>query len=208
MKGRIDNFVFDYCGTISNDLLQVYAASMFVFRMLGLRKLSLEEFQRTFRVPYMTFYRQFTDAPKEEIDTLFLQGLSLQARPEPFPEIREALEFLKERDKKLAILSSYPQETLREDLEYYGLQGFFLDVMGSVHDKMEGIVALMKRNGFSPERTAIVGDMDYDIETGKEVGATTIAVSRDSQTKERLLLAKPDFFLEKLGLKEIEEIIS
>jgi len=204
---EIQNWIFDWCGTLSDDLLNVFIASMNVFGKLGLERLSLEEFKREFRAPYMLFYKKFTNESKERIDRLYQQEIRLAKRSEPFPEVKELLEFLIKNGKKLAILSSYPRERLEEEIRYHGLQKFFIDVITS-HNKMRAMTTLMKRNGLLAEETAYIGDMDYDVEVGKKARVITIAVSWGFQTKERLLLARPDFLIEKLNVEEIKRVIS
>lgn len=206
MKG-IKNLIFDWCGTLSDDLVNVFTASMNVFGKLGLkRRLNLEEFKREFRAPYMDFYRKFTKAPRERIDSLYLQEIRSLEKPKPFPRVKELLEFLNKKGKKLAILSSYPQGTLEEEIEYHGFQKFFLDIVGSAHNKAKAMAVLMERNGFLAQQTAYVGDMAYDIEVGKTAKVTTIAVSWGYQPKEKLLLSAPDFLIE--DLRKIKKIIS
>ena len=104
---EIKNLVLDWCGTLSNDLLYVYRAAMAVFGKLGLKRLSWEEFRQKFKAPYMDFYRKFTQEPKAKIDDLYLQEIRSFERPKLFSGVKEVLEFLNKKGKKLAILSSY-----------------------------------------------------------------------------------------------------
>lgn len=203
MKG-IKIYIFDWCGTLSNDLLNVYRAAMAVFRELGLKRLSWEEFRQEFKAPYMDFYRKFTaTVPKCRIDSLYLQKIRSFKKPKLFPGVKEVLEFLNKKGKKLAILSSYPEQTLLEEIEHHGIQGLFLDVVGGAHDKVSAMATLMERNDFLAFSTAYVGDMVYDIRIGKIAKVTTIALSWGYQTRSRLLSAQPDFVL-----SDLREIIS
>jgi len=180
---------------------------MHVFEKLGLKRLSLEEFKKEFRAPYMAFYRKFTNEPKEKIDALYLQGISSLKRPKLFP-VKKTLEFLNRKRKKLAILSSYPQRKLEEEIKYHRLRKLFIDVTSGVHNKAEAIIVLMERNGFLTRETGYVGDMDYDVEVGKKAKVITIAVLWGWQTKERLVSAKPDFLIDRLSVREMKKIIS
>ncbi|MEI6058295.1 MAG: HAD family hydrolase, partial [archaeon] len=195
----IKNIIFDWSGTLSNDLTPVYTATMNVFKKLGLEILSLEEYKREFTLPYMKFYHKFRkDLDKEEVDKLFFNEINLVGEPRPFPKVMEVLEFLKDKETNIALLSSHPQEKLDREVENYGFGNFFLEVNGSVHDKVETIREILKRNNFHPEETAYVGDMAYDIEAGKSAGVTTIAVLWGYQTREQLLGENPDFIIKDL----------
>jgi len=206
----IKNIIFDWSGVLSNDFTLVYNGVMYIFRKLGLRTLSVEEFKKEFSLPYMGFYEKFTTAPKEEIDRLFLQAIHLLEGPKPFPGAKELLEFLSGKQIRLAILSSNPQEKLEEEVKDYGFQEFFINIKGSVHDKTEEISKLMERNGFLAQETAYVGDMIHDIEAGKKAKVTTIAISwggyQTYQTKEELRAEKPDFLID--DLSKIKKIVS
>lgn len=202
----IKNIIFDWSGTLSDDLTPVYIADMNVFRKLGLGVLSFKEFKKEFTLPYMNFYHKFRkDLIKQDVDKLFLQEINLVDEPKPFPKSKEILEFLKKKKIKIVLLSSVPQEKLDKEIKNYGFQKFFVEANGSVHDKIETILEIIERNNFEPIETAYVGDMTHDIEAGKKAKVRTIAVSWGYQSKEKLLKEKPDFFIE--DLNELKHII-
>jgi len=203
---KIKNIIFDWSGTLSDDLTPVHAATNKVFKRLGLRALTLEEYKQEFVLPYMDFYKKFTDASKEKIDEFFLEEIFRVEKPKPFPKVKQLLEFLKKKKVKMIVLSAHPSKKLERELKEYGFQGFFHEVNGSVHDKIEAVKKIMERNGFKPDETAYVGDMDYDIEVGKKIGIVTIAVSWGYNSKERLTNKKPDFLVDKV--REIKKLIT
>jgi len=201
----IKNIIFDWSGVLSDDIVPVYKATMNVFRKLGIKALTLEEFRKEFTSPYMIFYKKFTNATQEKLKKLYIKEIHSVGEPKAFPRVKEILEFLHRKGMKLAILTSIPETKLEKELDGYGFRKFFVDASGGLHDKTEAIVKVMERNGFAPEETAYVGDMTHDIDVGKKAGVTTIAVLGGYQTKEQLRREKPDFIIEKLG--EIKKII-
>ena len=202
----IKNIIFDWSGTLSNDIIQVYTSAMNVFRKLGLKVLSLEEYKKEFTLPYMNFYLKFKkDANKEEIDKLFIKEINSVDEPKPFSDAKTILEFLKQKNIKLAVLSSHPREKLEKEVRAYGFEKFFSDINGSVHNKVEVITGIMKRNGFEANETAYVGDMTHDIEAGKKAEVITIAVSWGYQSREKLSNESPDFLID--DLKELKKLI-
>ncbi len=202
----IKNIIFDWSGVLSDDIVPVHRATMNVFRKLGVKTLTLEEFKKEFTSPYMNFYKKFTNASQEELKKLYIKEIHSVGEPKPFPNAKQILEFLRGKGIKLAILSTVPQTKLEKELDGYGFRKFFVEVSGGHHDKTGAIMEVMKRNKFAPEETAYVGDMTHDIEVGKKAGATTIAVSWGYQAKEQLRRERPDFIIEKL--EEIKKIIS
>ncbi len=203
---KIKNIIFDWSGTLSDDLTPVHAASSNVFKRLGVRTLTLEEYKREFVLPYMEFYKRFTNASKEKIDELFLEEIYHVEEPKPFPKVKQLLESLKKKKVKMVVLSAHFSKKLEKELKDYGFQGFFHEVNGSVHDKVETIKGIMERHNFKPAETAYVGDMEHDIEAGKKIGAVTIAVSWGYTSRERLAKKKPDFLVDKVH--EINKLVT
>ena len=205
-KNMIKNIIFDWSGVLSNDLIPVYRASMLVFKKLGKEPISLEEYKREFTLPYMVFWNKyFPELTKEEENKLFLKEINLVDEPKSFPNVKKILKFLKQKNIKLAILSSHPQEKLEKEIKDYKFQKFFLEINGSVHDKIETIIKIMKRNNFNPNETAYVGDMTHDIKAGKKAKVITIAVSWGYQPKEKLLKENPKLLIN--DLKELNKLI-
>ncbi|MDD5192054.1 MAG: HAD family hydrolase [Candidatus Nanoarchaeia archaeon] len=202
----IKNIIFDWSGTLSNDLTPVYTATMNVFKKLGLRILSLEEYKREFTLPYMEFYKKFrNNINKEEVDKLFFKEINSVNEPKPFPKVKAILKFLETKEVKMSLLSSHPQKKLEKEIKDYGFQKFFVEINGSVHNKVETILEIMERNGFESNETAYVWDMTHDIEAGKKAGVITVAVSWGYQPKEKLLKEIPDFLIK--DIEELKEIL-
>jgi len=202
----IKNIIFDWSGTLSDDFASVYNTTMKVFRGIGLESITLEKFKTEFTIPYMNFYKKFKkNVNKKDIDELFSKEIDLIDSPKLFPEAKDILEFLKQKKIKIVLLSSYPQKQLEEDIKIYKFQNFFIDINGSVHNKVETIAKIMNRNNFKPKETACIGDMTHDIDAGKKAEITTIAVSQGYQPKEKLLEKNPDFLIDNLG--ELKNLI-
>ena len=203
----IKNIIFDWSGTLIDDVTFTHSATMKVFEKIGLERITLEKFKEEFTLPYMNFYKKFKEnANKEIIDEWFDKEINLINKSKLFPETKEVLDFLKQRKIKMIILSSYLQGSIEREIKDNDLQNFFLDINGGVHDKTEVVSEIMRKNNFKPIETIYVGDMAHDIDTGKKAGIITVIVSCGYQSKEKLLEKNPDFLIENLG--ELENIIS
>lgn len=201
----IKNVIFDWSGTLIDDVVFTYSAAMKVFEKIGLENITLEKFKEEFTLPYMDFYKKFKeDADKEIIDEWFDKEMNLINKSKLFPETKEVLRFLKERRIKMIILSSYLQKSLEKEVKDNDLRNFFLDINGSVYDKIEAIPNIMQKNNFKPDETVYIGDIAYDVDVGKKAKVITVAVSQGYQSKEKLFEKNPDFLIENLeGLKNI-----
>lgn len=202
----IKNVIFDWSGTLSDDFAQGYAATMGVFRRLGIPLMSREHYRAEFTLPYMNFYRRFTAASEETIRRLFLEEVRGSKGPALFPGVEELLRELNSRGLSLAILSSHPQERLEEEVRCCGLEELFLEVKGSVHDKTTGIAGILERRRLARHETAYVGDMTHDLEAGRQAEVLTIAVTWGYQPCELLASLAPDMLID--DIRRLKEILS
>jgi len=84
--------------------------------------------------------------------------------------------------RKMAVLTNKPVGPSRAIIEALGMNRYFSQVYGgnSFSTKKpdpEGARKLMQESGAAPEETAIIGDSHTDIETGRNAGLWTVAVS-------------------------------
>ena len=197
----INNIIFDWSGTLSNDLPLVYAAVMKVFDHFRVSRISLDEFRNSYTLPYMDHARKFgITADKETLDGVFAQHFRASGFPQPLPGVERVLQQLKSSGKKMIVLSSHRQEFLDEEAARFfnsnhGHGPYFEKLFGSVHNKEDAILPVIKAVGFIPSETIIVGDTEHDIMAGHKVGLFTAAVLTGYRPKEKLVIAKPHFIL-------------
>ncbi len=84
--------------------------------------------------------------------------------------------------RKMAILSNKPVGPTRAIVDALGLGAMFGQVYGgnsfaTKKPDPEGAQKLLEENGVRAEETAIVGDSHVDVETGRNAGLWTVAVS-------------------------------
>jgi len=181
---------------------------MSVFKRLGLKPITLKEYREAVELPYMKFYRKFTNAPREKIERLYKEEIVLARKPKPFSGVKEVLEYLHSFRIRMVVLSSNFQELLEEEVKEYGFQNFFVEVKGDVYDKRKAILGLLNKNNLItgiPKENLVVGDMVHDIEAGKEIDALTAAITWGFQPREKLVSANPDFFID--DIMELKNII-
>ncbi len=202
----IKNIIFDWSGTISNDLIPVYTAVRRVFERLGMKSLTLEEYKREYVLPYMDLYHKFNPlADKAVVDRLFLEEIQKTVPPRPFPEASETLYRLHKQRRWLAVLSSHPQKKLNLELVEYGMAEYLSLVEGSAHDKIQAIAEMIKRNSIDPCQTAYVGDTLYDMVAGQAAGVRTVFVSWGYHPEEKLSEIKSDYVCD--SFRQLERII-
>ena len=68
----IRNIIFDWSGTLVNDLPGVWKATNHVLDQAGVQTLTLDEFRDEFQLPFTGFYERFTpDIPLETLEGWF-----------------------------------------------------------------------------------------------------------------------------------------
>ena len=202
MIENIESIIFDYSGTLRDDLDWTFEITMRVFEKMGRGRITLEEYQSEMCLPYMNFYRKyFPGVSQKEIDFLFLCGMQevQQSGCKLYRGVLKVLELLVRRSVKMVILSSCFHYELIREAEMLGLKKYFPWIFGSVHDKVAKMSCIIKMTGFNPVRTLVVGDMAHDIEAGKIIGAKTVALTWGYWTRERLEKeCSPDYIVDSL----------
>ena len=204
----IDLFIFDWSGVISDDRITVYMANMRVFEHYGIDKISFEEWRmRSIRTEIEILRNHGCKAPDEEIHALYVHYLGKVKEtgtvPVVYPGAVDVLQHLKGRGKRLALLSSHPEDHLREEAKGYGINHRWFDlVQGGSRDKAGGLTVICRELDVPPEKTLFTGDTIYDVRAAKDAKVLSAAVNTGYHDKERLALEGPDFQLDELsGLK-------
>ncbi len=189
----IKNAIFDWSGTLQEDMRPVYAATIRTVQRLGANKLDFEEWRREFELPYMEFYRKIgCTASKKSVDAFFREEFEKEPKVGVFKEALPALEKLRAGGVRMAILSAHQQDWVENEVERGGMKKFFTEIRASVHDKRLQIRQMIAQHACRPEETAYVGDMVHDVETARAAGVKAIAVSWGYTPREFLVAAKPD----------------
>ena len=92
--GVIRNIIFDWSGTLVDDLPAVWAATNHVLRQAGIPEMTLERFRAEFCLPFTRFYERYTpDVPLAQLEEWF-HGHFREAQDsvQPLPHAREFLE--------------------------------------------------------------------------------------------------------------------
>ncbi|AFL95541.1 hypothetical protein containing HAD-like domain 7 [Thermococcus cleftensis] len=118
-----------------------------------------------------------------------------------FDGVIDALDFLRSRGVRLAVMTRSSREAALRALEMHGISDYF-DVVSTRDDvpadelkpnpgQLERIVSTL---GVPPEKTLVVGDHGYDVLPARELGALSVIVtSHESGRMSFSVDAEPDF---------------
>lgn len=198
----IRNILFDWSGTLANDLPPVLKATNGIFRHFGRRELTLDEFRRDFRLPFAGFYAEHipeaTDEGLEILYERFFSGLHVEV--ELLPGAREFLAFCQATGRRIFLLSTIKKTHFAEQARRLGVLDAFEHAYVEVMDKREKIREILVTHNLDPNETAFVGDMVHDIETARHGGVLDVAVLSGFDPLEKLAAARPSVMLEHIGL--------
>lgn len=196
----IKGVIFDWNGTLSDDIPKVFAVAMKTSARLGGKQLSYSEYRKKVRNPYLLFYRDLgCAASKAEINRLYWRYLKQDRTPVSlFPDATQVLKLLDGQGIKVGIISSHPTFAIKAEAKSYGISRYIDFMRGDIHIKGYHIIAFLKRFRIKPREAIFVGDMVNDIEEGKKCGVITAAYLKGVDSKEKLLKAKPDILLPNL----------
>ena len=197
----IRNIIFDWSGTLVDDLPAVWAATNHVFEQAGLPAMTLEKFRAEFCLPFSRFYERYTPAiPMEQLETWFHGRFRQeQASVVALPHAREFLEFCRAQGLRTFVLSTIHRDHFALQSERTGFAALLDRPYVEIWDKRKKIHELLAENALRPEETIFVGDMEHDIETARHGGIGSCAVLTGYNGVEQLRAARPDLLVEHLG---------
>ncbi len=196
------NLIFDWSGTLVDDLGPVIEATNAVLAKYEIAALDREGFRRAFRLPYREFYaEQLPDIPLEELEAHFRPAFDAAVTPVTvLPHAREKLEWCTALGIRTFVLTSMDTLAFERQMDDFGLRHHFEATYSGVLDKREVIHRILETHGLNPAETAFVGDMTHDVETARHGGISSIAVLTGYNHAEILAAVRPDLTVPDLGV--------
>lgn len=204
----IRNIIFDWSGTLVDDLPAVVKATNYVFERAGHeRRFTIEEFRSEFCLPFTRFYQRFlAHVPMAQLEEWFHGHFrEVQDSVEPIPHAREFLEFAKAKDLRTLLLSTIHPEYYATQSAKTGFASFVQHPYTRVWDKCEKIHEILETHDLKPEETLFVGDMQHDVETARHAGLISCAVLTGYNRLDQLRESRPDLIVE--NLDELRRIL-
>ena len=203
----IRNIIFDWSGTLVDDLPAVWKATNYVLAQAERAEMTLEQFRAEFCLPFTIFYdRHVPHIALPQLETWFHSRFrQVQDSVGELPHAREFLEFCRARKLRTFLLSTVNSEHFAVQAGITGFDKFLDKPYLDVWDKREKIHEILEENHLQPEETLFIGDMQHDIETARHGGIHSCAVLTGYNTLTQLRAAEPDLIVE--HLRELREIL-
>ncbi|WOX24064.1 HAD family hydrolase [Streptomyces solicathayae] len=192
------HLVWDWNGTLLDDIHAVIGATNAAFEELGLEAITLERYRELYTVPVPKFYERLmgrlpTDAEWVVMDDAFHKHY--WARADACGLTAGAAELLAERQaagRTQSLLSLAPHDRLIPIVRRHGIEERFVRVDGRVDastaGKAEHMVRHLRALGsvVSPERVVVIGDAADDAVAAAHVGAKAVLFTGGSHSRASL----------------------
>ena len=197
----IRNIIFDWSGTLVDDLPVVLEASNSVLAHAGRPPMSLDQFRAEFSLPFNKFYDKHTpDVAFPQLEQWFHAAFrEAQGAVTELPHARDFLEFCQAKKFRIFLLSSIHGDHYQAQNRTLKLHPFFEHPYTDVWDKREKIHKILSDHQLRPDETLFIGDMEHDIETARHGGIHSCAVLTGYNTLDQLRAAGPELIVEHLG---------
>jgi phosphoglycolate phosphatase-like HAD superfamily hydrolase/ADP-ribose pyrophosphatase YjhB (NUDIX family) len=203
----IRNIIFDWSGTLVDDLPAVWQATNYVLSQSNCAELTLEQFRAEFCLPFTIFYDRHTPhVPLPQLESWFHSRFrQVQDLVCPLPHARDFLEFCCARKIRTFLLSTVHRDHFAVQSASTGFARYLERAYIEVWDKREKIQEILAENALVPDETLFIGDMQHDIETARHGGIHSCAVLTGYNTLPQLRAAGPDLIVEHLG--ELRQVL-
>lgn len=194
--GSKKNIIWDWNGTLLNDVDYVVGVINPMLEKHGLQKQTQDSYKAIFGFPVKDYYLKmgfdlekncFIKMSDEFHDSYYSDFKSCAL----FESSQNALTSFKNLKKSQSILSASDQQALFHVVDHYNIKDYFDHVYGIENklaaSKLNRGLDLMNHSGYSARETLLIGDTDHDLEVGLKLGLDVVLLSHGHQSKERLI---------------------
>ena len=191
----MQSIIWDWNGTLLNDLDLCISSINTLLEKRNLKKLNPDIYKEVFSFPVKDYYeaigfdftREDFAIPAKEFIDIYNNGVSscglhIEAIP--------VLNYFKSVRKRQFVLSAMKQDMLLATLKHQKIFDFFEGVFGLddhyAVSKIERGEQLFSEYGIKKDSSVIIGDTIHDFEVAQELGISCILVSNGHQSKQRL----------------------
>ncbi|MDH2392945.1 HAD hydrolase-like protein [Streptomyces sp. HNM0663] len=192
------HLVWDWNGTLLDDISAVIGATNAAFAEIGLEPITLEQYREMYCVPIPRFYERLTgrlpsDAEWEVMDEIFHRHYSEHRLGCGLTQgVEELLAEWRRAGRSQSLLSMYGHEELVPVVRGYGIEDHFIRVDGRTGPSggtkalhMERHISAL-RGVVDPERTVVIGDAADDALAAAHVGARAVLYTGGSHSRASL----------------------
>jgi phosphoglycolate phosphatase len=192
---KIKCLIWDWNGTLFNDVNLCLEILNKLLAESNLKKLSIDEYKKEFGFPVKEFYKKIGfDFSKRSFDSISKDWFNeYEKRKNECDLQRNAITILKKvREYKIlqTILSAYYQMSLEESVNKCVVNEYFGVIQGASNidasSKLDNGRKLLERLKLIPEQVLFIGDTVHDYQLARDIGSNIILVANGHQDLDTL----------------------
>lgn len=199
------NILFDLDGTLTDPKVGITKSVQYALSKFGIFVEDLNALDPFIGPPleasFMEYY-QLNETQAKQAIAYYREYFSVTGIYENaiYPGIKELLQTLKKKERRLIVATSKPTIFAEEVLKYFKIDGYFDGVYGSnldgsmvekteiIHDIVENVLP-------KDESIVMIGDRKYDIIGAHNNGIDTIAAGYGYGSEDELKICEPTYFV-------------
>ena len=198
MIEKYKHVIWDWNGTIFNDVKIGVDIINILLKERELEELTIDRYREVFTIPVKNYYADLGfDFSKEPFEVVGKYWMDEYERRKLecglFDGVIDLMDKIESLKIGQSILSAYSQHTLEEMVDHFGLRKYFTHIVGLDNiyaaSKMHLGIELMNRLGNGKGETLVIGDTVHDFDVAMEMGADCVLVASGHQSKNKLLEA-------------------
>ena len=198
MIEKYKHVIWDWNGTIFNDVKIGVDIINILLKERELEELTIDGYREVFTIPVKNYYADLGfDFSKEPFEVVGKYWMDEYERRKLecglFDGVIDLMDKIESLKIGQSILSAYSQHTLEEMVDHFGLRKYFTHIVGLDNiyaaSKMHLGIELMNRLGNGKGETLVIGDTVHDFDVAMEMGADCVLVASGHQSKNKLLEA-------------------
>lgn len=196
MDARIRHIVWDWNGTLLDDLDLCLTALHELSKPRGIPLVDRAAYRAAFTFPVVDYYKALGFDPSPEAfekaarEWVQLYADNVYTATALYDGARDTLERLRTAGVRQCLVSAHQHDMLLEAVEHFGLSGYFETVRGLGDHYAESKVELGRQwlAEIKPARDAVllIGDTLHDFEVAGELGIGCVLVAQGHQSADRL----------------------
>ncbi len=195
MIKKYKHIIWDWNGTILDDLNLCVEAGNNLFRKKNIPEMSIEKYKSIFTIPVKNYYIaagfDFTKESFEEVGKDWMTEYEERKYEcSLHKNIIEVMERIKKAGVAQSVVSAYKQDNLFEMIRKFELDKYLDNIVGLdniyASGKIELAKNLMKNLNYGHGEVLMIGDTIHDFEVACEIGADCVLIAAGHQSYEKL----------------------
>lgn len=212
--------VFDWNGVLIADTRACMAADNHVLKTFGGRPVDLKTYRDTIIIPSINFYikhgcnREQLIRESDKVGGIFHSFYETRAtKVRTRRGAHKLLDWLSRNSITSIILSNHTVSGISFQLDRLKIKKYFKDVLANTEldssmkkrNKEQKLTEYFNNRKLKRSEIIIIGDSPEEVEIGRRLQITTVAITNGYYSKKRLLDSKPDHMID--NLEELTRLI-